>query len=174
MNENFNLFVNNTIKELNNYDSIFRKYTLCKVLFLLKSNKFIINDKTTNLDETTNLSVKLLYETYLKFLSKLPHNLFKIKKQIELNKNLASSLLKNLELEKNKHLQALLTIIEPIFMSIKEKSSNKQNLTDDEGNNVDESVKEFLKLFDNFYASEYNREMKIINAIICHLKKLFI
>ena len=168
MNENFNLFINNTIEELNNYDSIFRKYTLCNVLFLLKSNKFIIND------ETINSSVKLLYETYLKFLSKLPHNLLKIKKQIEINKNLASSLLQNLELEKNKHLQELLKIIEPIFMSIKEKSSNKQYLTDDDGNNVDECVKEFVKLFDDFYASEYSKEMKIINVIISYLKKLVI
>lgn len=168
MNENFNLFVNNTIEELNNYDFVFRKYTLCNVLFLLKSNKFIINN------EATNSSIKLLYETYLKFLSKLPYNLFKIKKQIELNENLASSLLKNLELEKNKHLEGLLTVIEPIFMSIKEKSSNEQDLTDDNSDNVDEWVKKFIKLFDDFYASEYDREMKIINVIMRYLKKLVI
>ncbi len=164
MNENFNLFVNNTIEELNNYDSIFRKYTLCNVLFLLKSNKFVMN-------ETTISSIKLLYATYLKFLSKLPHNLFKIKKQIELNENLASSLLKNLELEKNKHLEELLKIIEPISMSIKEKSSNKQDLTDNDDNNVDEQVNKFMKLFDDFYASEYGKEMKIINVVIGNLKK---
>ena len=168
MNEQFNLFVNKTIEELNNYDVVFRKYIFCDVLFLLKSTEFVIDEKA----DTS--SIKLLYETYFKFLSKLPENLFKIKKQIKLSETLASSLLNNLEIEKNKHLEKLLETIEPIFKSIKEKSSNKQNLSDGNSENVNRWVTQFLELFDKFYASEYENEMKVINIILKHLEKLLI
>ncbi len=186
----FNLFVTKVIDELDNYEPFYRKYMIATVL--LEYHK----DKTDNIQ--LSLELKKSYDSYLKFFMNLTKDMIKIKKVV-LNEDLALSLLRNLELEKNKNFDTLTKIIDSVNSQLKNINSknnlstitstneNINNDTNEETNNstktnindkvietVNDKTKLVAQMFKNFYVPEYEKEMKPTTIIVKYLKILII